>query len=183
MIQRGFSGVVLGTSLSLVMTGCGNQPPVSTLPPERDAFQKPPFEQEAKRPSLSREILQRTDQPPAGIPSSFQINIIQAAFNNPLFRKVLYTTERSQIAVMSIEPGKDLGSEVRDSDQVLVFVAGEGEFQVRDHRGRVQSGEMLAVPAHAQHNVINTGTVALKFYTIYAPPEHAPGTVQRTKAE
>jgi mannose-6-phosphate isomerase-like protein (cupin superfamily) len=165
------------------MSGCGKQPPVSTLPLDHGAFQKPPFEQEVKRPSASREILQRTDQPPAGSPSSFHTNIIQTAFNNTLFRKVLFTTERSQVAVMSIEPGKDLGAEAHDSDQVIVFVGGEGEFQVRDHRGRVQSGDMLAVPAHAKHNITNTGTVRLSFYTIYAPPEHAPGTVQRTKPE
>ena len=178
MNQRGFSSILLGTGLSFVMTGCGNQPPASTSPRDPDAFQKPPFERVAHQPAASREILQRTD-----IPSSFQINIINAAYTNPFFRKVLYTTTRSQIAMMSLETGKTLGPEVRGSDQVIVFVGGEGEFQVRDHRGRVQSGELLAVPANAEHTITNTGAVALKFYVIYAPPEHPPATAQRTQAK
>ncbi|MBO9539507.1 cupin domain-containing protein [bacterium] len=114
---------------------------------------------------------------------SFHSNLVQAARSNSYFRKELYTTERSQVVVMSIEPGDDIGAEVHDLDQVLVFVAGEGEFQVGDLKGRVQPGDVVVVPAHAEHNFINTGSEPLKLYTVYAPPEHAPGTIHRTKAE
>ncbi|MNL49771.1 Cupin domain protein [compost metagenome] len=114
---------------------------------------------------------------------SFHTNLVQAATNNSFFRKELFTTERSQIVVMSIEPGDDIGAEVHDLDQVLVFVSGEGEFQVGEQRGKVHPGDVVVVPAHAEHNFVNTGSAPLRLYTVYAPPEHAPGTVHRTKAE
>lgn len=114
---------------------------------------------------------------------SYHTNLVQAAKSNSFFRKELYTTERSQIVVMSIEPGDDIGAEVHDLDQVLVFVSGEGEFQVGGQKGEVQPGDVVVVPAHTEHDFINTGSTPLKLYTVYAPPEHAPGTVHRTKAE
>lgn len=114
---------------------------------------------------------------------SFHTSLTQAAMSNSFFRKELFTTERSQIVVMSIEPGDDIGAEVHDLDQVLVFVSGEGEFQVGNQKGKVQPGDVVVVPAHAEHNFVNTGSEPLKLYTVYAPPEHAPGTVHRTKAE
>lgn len=114
---------------------------------------------------------------------SFHTNILQAARDNGYFRKELHTTERSQVVVMSIEPGDDIGAEVHDLDQVLVFVAGTGEFQVGDQKGKVSPGDVVVVPAHAEHNFVNTGREPMKLFTVYAPPEHAPGTIHRTKAE
>lgn len=114
---------------------------------------------------------------------SFHTNLVQAAMSNPHFRKELHTTERTQVVVMSIEPGDDIGAEVHDLDQILVFVSGEGEFCVGEQKGTVQAGDVVVVPAHAEHNFVNTGQEPLKLYTVYAPPEHAPGTLHRTKAE
>lgn len=114
---------------------------------------------------------------------SYHANIVQATQSNAYFRKELYTTDRSQVVVMSVEPGDDVGLETHDLDQVLVFVSGQGEFQIDQDRGKVASGDVLVVPAHAEHNVVNTGSEPLKLYTVYAPPEHAPGTLHRTKAE
>lgn len=114
---------------------------------------------------------------------SYHANIVQATQSNAYFRKELYTTDRSQVVVMSVEPGDDVGLETHDLDQVLVFVSGQGEFQIDQDRGKVAAGDVLVVPAHAEHNVVNTGSESLKLYTVYAPPEHAPGTLHRTKAE
>ena len=114
---------------------------------------------------------------------SYHANLVQAALSNSYFRKVLYTTERTQVVVMSVEPGDDIGLETHDLDQVLVFVAGSGEYLVGDHRGLIGPGDVVVVPAHFQHNFVNTGSEPLKLYTVYAPPEHAPGTIHRTKAE
>lgn len=114
---------------------------------------------------------------------SYHTNLVKATIANRYFRKELYTTDRSQVVVMSLEPGEDIGLETHDLDQVLVFVAGQGEFSVGSQRGMVEAGDVVVVPAHTQHNFSNSGKTALKLYTIYAPPEHAPGTLHRSKAE
>lgn len=114
---------------------------------------------------------------------NYHTNIVKATLLNPYFRKELYTTDRTQVVVMSVEPGDDLGLETHDLDQVLVFVEGIGEFKVGDQHGVVEAGDVVVVPAHTQHDFINTGTAPLKLYTVYAPPQHAPGTLHRTKAE
>lgn len=106
---------------------------------------------------------------------SFHANLMQAAMSNPHFRKELHTTEWTQVVVMSIEPGDDIGAEVHDLDQVLVFVAGEGVFRVGEQEGKVQPGDVVVVPAHAEHNFVNTGSEPLKLYTVYAPPRACSG--------
>lgn len=106
------------------------------------------------------------------------------ARENTDFRRVLFTTERSQLVLMSVEAGGEIGEEVHDGiDQVLVFVAGQGEAVLADTRQAVIPGSVVVVPAGTKHNFIATGTEPLKLYTVYTPPEHAPGTVHATKAE
>lgn len=106
------------------------------------------------------------------------------ARENTDFRRVLFTTERSQLVLMSVEAGGEIGEEVHDGiDQVLVFVAGQGEAVLADTRQAVIPGSVVVVPAGTKHNFIATGTEPLKLYTVYSPPEHAPGTVHATKAE
>jgi mannose-6-phosphate isomerase-like protein (cupin superfamily) len=68
-------------------------------------------------------------------------------------------------------------------DQVLVFVDGEGEAILDGEHSAVSAGRLVQVPAGTHHNIVNTGATDLRLYTIYAPPQHAPGTVHRTKAE
>lgn len=114
---------------------------------------------------------------------SYHTNIAQATLGNPYFRKELYTTDRTQLVLMSIEAGDDIGRETHDLDQVLVFVSGKGTFKVGGQEGTVTAGDVVVVPAHTPHNFVNTGQDPLKLYTVYAPPEHAPGTLHRTKAE
>lgn len=113
----------------------------------------------------------------------FNDNIRKLAKENTDFRREILTNEHSQIVLMSIEPGDEIGEETHDVDQVLAFVKGEGEAVLDGKRSRIEKGSLVAVPAGTRHNFVNTGSTPLKLYTIYSPPEEAPGTLHRTKAE
>lgn len=115
--------------------------------------------------------------------TSFHANMAKLAGANAFFRKELYTTDRSQLVLMCVEAGQDIGRETHDTDQVLVFVSGKASYAVGGDQGVLEAGDILVVPAFTVHNVVNTGDAPLKLYTVYTPPEHAPGTLHRTKAE
>ena len=114
---------------------------------------------------------------------SYHTDIVKAALANTYFRKELFTTSLSQVVLMHVEPGDDIGLETHHLDQVLVFVAGTGEYLLNGHRGTFGPGSMVVVPSGTEHNFINTGSEPLKLYTVYAPPEHEPGTIHHNKAE
>ncbi len=100
------------------------------------------------------------------------------------FRRVLWTGTHAQIVVMTIPVGREIGAEVHDNtDQILTFVSGVGEADLAGHTYRVSPGEQCAVPAGTRHNFRNTGNEPLVLYTIYAPPEHATGSVHRTREQ
>jgi mannose-6-phosphate isomerase-like protein (cupin superfamily) len=114
----------------------------------------------------------------------FNEDVLAAARKNDDFRRVVATGDHSQIVLMAIEAGSEIGEEVHGHvDQVLVFVEGEGKAVIDGESGSVAPGHLTYVPAGTRHNFINTGNQPLKLYTIYAPPEHEPGTVHHTKAE
>lgn len=114
----------------------------------------------------------------------FNVDIIQRAKANPYFREVLATGPHSQVVVMNIAPGGEIGEETHaDVDQVLVFVSGEGAAIIEGDSARVGPGTLVQIPAGTRHNFVNTGSTDLRLYTIYAPPQHAQGTIHRTKAE
>src|SRR3990172_1109308 len=99
-------------------------------------------------------------------------DISDKARENTYFRQVLETGKHTQIVVMSIPEGGEIGTEVHpDTDQVLYFVSGEGKDDV------------VLVNAGTRHNFINTGTSDLKIITAYSPPHHPPATIHKTKAE
>jgi len=103
---------------------------------------------------------------------------------NSNFRKVLYTGHHSQLVLMSLLPGEEIGMEVHpDNDQFFRFDQGEGKVIVDGNEYEVKDGDAVLVPAGAQHNVINTGSAPLRFYTIYSPPHHKDGIVRQTKKE
>jgi mannose-6-phosphate isomerase-like protein (cupin superfamily) len=111
-------------------------------------------------------------------------DIVKRAKANSYFREVLATGPHSQVVVMSIPPGGDIGEEVHDDvDQTLVFVQGEGQAILDGESSAVAVDRLVHVPAGTRHNFVNTGQVDLRLYTIYAPPEHKPGTIHKTKAE
>jgi mannose-6-phosphate isomerase-like protein (cupin superfamily) len=108
-------------------------------------------------------------------------NIERLAAENTDFRREILTNEHSQLVLMSIEPGDDIGEETHEVDQFLVFVKGKGEAVLEGQKSAVEGGSLVSVPAGTLHNFINTGSEPLKLFTIYSPPEEAPGTVHRNK--
>ena len=111
-------------------------------------------------------------------------DVTRLAGENENFRRVLFTTERSQLVLMSMPAGEEIGEEVHEGiDQVLAFVAGEGEAVIEGERRRVAAGSVVVVPGGTRHNFVATGDSPLKLYTVYTPPEHPDGTVHRTKQE
>jgi mannose-6-phosphate isomerase-like protein (cupin superfamily) len=99
------------------------------------------------------------------------------------FRRVLWTGKHSQLVIMTIPPGDDIGEEVHEVDQILTFVSGVGEARVGGEKRKVTQGDLVVVPAGHQHNFVNTGPNPLVLYTVYAPAEHADGAVHATKAD
>ncbi len=115
---------------------------------------------------------------------AFNIDIVSATKANSFFRQVLSTGPNAQVVVMSIPPGGEIGEEVHEHvDQVLAFVGGEGVAVLEGEESPVGPDRLVHVPAGVRHNVVNRGSFELRLYTIYAPPQHAPGTIHRTKAE
>lgn len=115
---------------------------------------------------------------------SNEVDIIKAARSNDAFRQVVLTGEKEQVVVMTIPVGGDIGSEVHPStDQVLVFVDGEGVAELDGVKSRVQPNDLVFVRAGTRHNFTNSGDGPMRLITIYAPPEHKPGTVHQTKAD
>ena len=103
---------------------------------------------------------------------------------NDDFRREVRTAEHSQIVLMTIPPGGEIGDEVHDGiDQTLVFEEGEAEAVIAGESFPVRTGQVVLVPAGTRHNFINRGSGTLRLWTVYAPPEHRPGTVHHTKAE
>jgi mannose-6-phosphate isomerase-like protein (cupin superfamily) len=114
----------------------------------------------------------------------FNEDILVRAKRNLFFREVVSTGPHAQVVVMSIPPAGEIGEEVHhDVDQVLVFVQGQGVAVLEGQRTAVAPGRLVHVPAGTRHNFLNQGSADLKLYTVYAPPQHAPGTIHRTKAE
>ncbi len=108
---------------------------------------------------------------------------VELARQNEYFRQTIVTGEHSQVVVMTLQPGEDIGEETHDGDQILFFVEGKGEAVLEGESSPVRPNDMVFVPAGTLHNFINTGGLKLRLVTTYAPPEHPDGTVHRTKAE
>lgn len=106
------------------------------------------------------------------------------AEKSPDFRRVLWTGTKTQLVVMTIPAGGEIGEEVHeDIDQILTFVSGTGKAVVAGAEKNVASGDLVVVPAGKKHNFVNTGPNPLILYTVYGPPEHADGAVHKTKEE
>lgn len=111
-------------------------------------------------------------------------NIETLTEQNGDFRRVLYTGEHLQLVLMTIQPGEEIGSEVHeDRDQFFRFESGSGVVDIDGVENPVEDGSGVIVPAGARHNVRNTGSVPLRLYTLYGPPEHRDGVTQATKSE
>lgn len=109
--------------------------------------------------------------------------IATVAEKSPDFRRVLWTGKHTQLVIMTIPPGGEIGEEVHEVDQILTFVSGTAEARVGGQKREVAQGDLVVVPAGRKHNFINTGPNPLVLYTVYGPPEHADGAVHKTKEQ
>ncbi len=113
----------------------------------------------------------------------FVQNIEDIAVENEAFRRVLYTAKNCQLVVMALKPQEEIGMEVHHLDQFFRVEEGTGDAILDGVRTAISAGSAVLVPAGANHNIINTGKVPLKLYTLYAPPNHRDGVVHRTRDE
>lgn len=117
--------------------------------------------------------------------SGFSINIEDQTLHNENFRHVLYTTPRSQLVVMTLAPGDDIGVEKHaDHDQFIRIEAGSGEAILDGETHMLEDGVALVIPAGTEHNIINTSpSDKMRLYTLYTPPEHPDGIIHETRAQ
>ncbi len=113
-----------------------------------------------------------------------RLDVVEVARKNDAFRREIVTGEHSQLVAMTIPVGGEIGEEVHpDVDQILLFVEGQGQAVLEGQLSPVDQNDLVFVKAGTRHNFINTGDKPLRLVTIYAPPEHEPGTVHATKEE
>lgn len=111
-------------------------------------------------------------------------NIEKDTIDNVDYRKVVYTAKNSQLVLMSLKPGEEIGEEVHGVDQFFRIEAGEGKAILNDTEYTLHDGSAIIVPAGMKHNVVNTSSSEnLKLYTLYSPPEHKDGVIVATKVE
>jgi len=111
-------------------------------------------------------------------------DVYRLARENEDFRRVLYTTGLSQLVLMAVPAGEEIGEETHEGiDQILAFVEGEGEAVIEGESRPVGPGSVVVVPGGTRHNFLARGGSTLKLFTVYTPPEHPDGTIHHTKAE
>jgi mannose-6-phosphate isomerase-like protein (cupin superfamily) len=117
--------------------------------------------------------------------SGYSINIEQKTLEGNNFREVLYTTQRSQLVIMTLQAGEEIGTEHHEGhDQFIRVEQGEGVAILDGEKHKLEDGVAVVIPAGTEHNVINTSTTGpLRLYTLYTPPEHPDGIIHKTKAE
>ena len=117
--------------------------------------------------------------------SGYFTDIEKKTLENNYFREVLFTGPFSQLVVMALQAGEEIGTETHDDvDQFIWVEAGHGKAILDGEEIELADGTAVVIPAGTEHNVVNISTTeALKLYTIYTPAEHPDGTVHKTKAE
>lgn len=110
-------------------------------------------------------------------------NIEKTTLENTDYRRVLYTSKHSQLVLMNLRPGEEIGEEVHHLDQFLRFEEGQADVFLDGVKHQVSDGSAVVVPEGTRHNVINTGTGNLKLYSIYSPANHLDGTVHHLKSD
>ena len=113
----------------------------------------------------------------------YVVNIDQETRSNEDYRRVLYTTKNSQLVVMNIAPGDEIGEEVHELYQFIRFEKGQAKVILNGETYTVGEDFAVVIPAGVTHNVVNTGDIGLQLYSLYTPPEHKDQIVQPTKAD
>jgi mannose-6-phosphate isomerase-like protein (cupin superfamily) len=115
--------------------------------------------------------------------NGYVANIEELTKENENFRTVLYTGPNSQLVVMSIAAGEDIGEEVHELDQFIRIEEGKGQAILNDIVHEIEDDWAVVIPAGVKHNIVNTGDEPMKLYTVYSPAEHKDGTIHITKAD
>lgn len=117
--------------------------------------------------------------------AGYVTNIEAKSLENTYFREVLFTAPHSQLVVMSLLPGEDIGLETHDDvDQFIRVESGQGTALLNGESHDLEDGSAVVIPAGTEHNIINgSASAPLKLYTVYTPPNHADGTIHKTRAE
>jgi len=111
-------------------------------------------------------------------------NAKQQSIDNEYFRRVLETGEHTQVVIMHIPPGGEIGEETHsDNDQVLYLVAGTGKVILDGEESDYEAGDVVLVPADTLHNFISSDNEPMKIITTYSPAHHPVGTIHKTKSE
>ena len=112
----------------------------------------------------------------------YSSNIEYDTLTNENFRTVVYTAPHSQVVLMSLLPGEEIGTEIHPhNDQFFRFEKGIGKAIVEGKEYTIEDGTALVVPAGTEHNIVNTGSEKMKLYTIYSPAHHIDGRIHATK--
>jgi len=111
----------------------------------------------------------------------FVEDIEKLAVRNKKFRQVLYTAKNCQLVLMALKPKEEIGMEIHHLDQFFRVEEGSGVAIMDGVKKKIKAGFAVVVPAGANHNIINTGRVSMKLYTIYAPPNHRDGVAHATR--
>jgi mannose-6-phosphate isomerase-like protein (cupin superfamily) len=115
--------------------------------------------------------------------NAFHDDVKKLAKRNEDFRRVVFTGPHSQLVLMCLQPGEEIGAERHDADQLFYFVDGEGEVTIENQASVVEEHDAVLVAAGTLHNFRNTGKKPLRLFTSYAPPQHPDGTVHHTKRD
>lgn len=117
--------------------------------------------------------------------TGYVTNIEQDTLANEDYRRVLYTGPNTQLVLMTLRPGEEIGREAHTGhDQFIRVESGTGMVVLNGEEHRLGDGSAVVIPSGVEHNVINTSAdEPLRLYTLYSPPEHPDGTVHRTKAD
>jgi len=115
--------------------------------------------------------------------NGYVVDIEKATLENEFFRKVLFTAPNCQLVVMSLNVGEDIGEEVHQLDQFIRMEQGTGVTVLDGIETVIKKNNAIVIPQGAKHNIINTGDVKMKLYTVYAPPNHKDGIIHETKKD
>jgi mannose-6-phosphate isomerase-like protein (cupin superfamily) len=169
-------GLVVG--FLAAVTACSRS---SAVPPAQSAPTAPGGAAEVQGAGPGPGVSETTNAPR---PPSFQTNILQAAGANEAYRRVLFTGARTQLVLMTIPIGGDIGVEAHSNVEQLLFVAsGRGKAVVNGVESPVAGGDVVVVTPGTRHDLVSMGTEPLRIYTVYGPPNHIDGRVQQTKAD
>jgi mannose-6-phosphate isomerase-like protein (cupin superfamily) len=113
----------------------------------------------------------------------YVLNIEKETLDNEDYRRVLYTSKDSQLVLMTIQPGDEIGAEVHELGQFIRIESGKAKAVLDGVEHEMAEDWAVVIPAGCEHNIINIGDTPLRLYSVYSPPEHKDGTLHKTKAE